>query len=61
MTIISLPDVKINREARNQKKIIDTIGLVCKLWANKVQKCTKSLLSKNATSGLHKILQDCQY
>ena len=61
MTIISLPDVKINREARNQKKIIDIIGLVCKLWANKVQKCTNSLLSKNATSGLHKILQDYQY
>ena len=53
MTIISLPDVKINREARNQKKIIGMIGLVCKLWANKVQKCTNSLLSKNATSGPH--------
>ena len=60
MTMKFLLDVKLNREARN-KKIFLIIGLVCKLWVNKVKKRTKSLFPENATFGIHKIVQDYQY
>ena len=53
MTVKFLPDVKL--------KIFDILGLVWESWVNKVQKRTNSLFPGNATSRLHKVLQDYQY